>query len=213
MRADVCPEGLIIFGFGGHARSVADIALAMGILKLRFIDSAARDNEHYLNHPVEADWDGQLPAHWAVFSAAGDNRRRRTHLEQAQRCGWPVATLVAPTASLGTSCRISPGCFVGQHAHIGPHANIGEGCIINSGSIVEHESTVGGYSHVAVNATVAGRSVLGTENFIGAGATVIDGIHLVDRVQLGAGAVATMNLNDPGLYLGVPARLYRRDGD
>lgn len=209
MQANTYPKGLIIFGFGGHARSVADVATVMGIMNLRFIDSAARDNERYLDHPVEADWEQELPTGWAVFSASGNNGQRRAHLEEAQRRGWPVATLIAPSASLGASCRISPGCFIGQHAHIGPRAHIAEGCIINTGAIVEHESRVGEYSHVAVNATVAGRSAIGADNFIGAGATVIDGVSLTDRVQLGAGAVATRNLTAAGLYLGIPARLYR----
>jgi UDP-N-acetylbacillosamine N-acetyltransferase len=209
MPHDTVPKGLLIFGFGGHARSVADVAMAMGVSAMRFIDPAAREGERYLNHPVEADWDGQLLEGWAIFSASGCNRQRRLHLEHARSAGWPVATLVAPTASLGTSCHLAPGSFIGHQAHVGPQARIGLGCIINSGAIVEHESITGDYSHVAVNATVAGRSVLGASNFIGAAATVIDGITLADHIQLGAGAVAVCDLAVPGLYLGIPARLHQ----
>lgn len=205
------PEGLIIWGFGGHARSVADVALAMGIMQLRFIDPAARDAETFLGHPVLAEWDEPLPQGWAVFSAAGDNHRRQRHIEHAQRSDWPLATLIAPGASLGIDCQIAPGCFIGHQVHIGPQARIGLGCIINSGAIVEHESVAGAFSHVAVNATVAGRATLGVNNFIGAGATVIDSIILADHVQLGAGAVAVDNLQHPGLYLGIPARLHRNN--
>lgn len=203
------PDGLLIFGFGGHARSVADVALSMGVTCLRFIDPAARTGESFLGHPVQATWDGPVPEGWQVFCAAGDNRRRRACLEQILSVGWSVATLVAPSASLGLGCVIEEGCFIGQQAHVGPMAHIGQGCIINSGAIVEHESVVGAWSHVAVNATVAGRSRLGLNTFVGAGATVIDSVTLADDIQLGAGAVAVCDIEQPGVYLGVPARLHR----
>lgn len=209
MRDNRPVKGLLILGFGGHARSVADIASAMGFTHLRFIDPAARDGESYLGYPIESRWDQDLPSGWTVFSAAGSNQQRKAHLEHVQHLGLTLTTLIAPSASLGAGCFIAPGCFVGHQAHVGPQANIGIGCIVNSGAIVEHESQVGSFSHVAVNATVAGRSVVGSENFIGAGATVIDGVTLADNVQLGAGAVAVQDLEVPGLYVGVPAKWYR----
>jgi UDP-N-acetylbacillosamine N-acetyltransferase len=39
--------GLLILGFGGHARSVADVAIASGITQLCFIDANAKPNESF----------------------------------------------------------------------------------------------------------------------------------------------------------------------
>lgn len=203
------PRGLLILGFGGHARSVADVALAAGVTTLCFVDANARDGENFHGFPVLPRWDAPLPEGWAAFSAAGDNTRRQRQITDIEAAGWPLATLVAPSASIGLGSHIAPGCFIGQQAHVGPEARIGKGCIINSGAIVEHESVVGDCTHVAVNATVAGRCRIGRLNFIGAGATVIDGVEVADEVTLGAGGVFQRSIDSPGVYVGVPARRLR----
>ncbi|MDN6857392.1 acetyltransferase [Pseudomonas sp. CAN2814] len=209
MHSDTLPTplaGLLILGFGGHARSVADVALAAGIRELRFVDSNAREGENFLGFPVLSHWDAALPEGWAAFSAAGDNARREQQIEAIEAAGWPLASVIAPSATLGVDSQIAPGCFIGQQAHVGPVARIARGCIINSGAIVEHESEVGEFSHVAVNACVAGRSRTGRRNFIGAGATVIDGVSLGDDITIGAGGVVTASIESAGVYVGVPAR-------
>jgi len=205
-KLDSSPTGLIILGFGGHARSIADVALSAGITKLIFVDKNARPGEVLGEHPVVKDMPNFIPDGWRVLPASGDNERRHQQLLWAADQGWQVATLVAPSATIGYAARLGKGVFVAHHVHIGPFAEIGDGCIINTSAVVEHETKIGCYSHVSVNSTVAGRSAVGDHCFIGAGATVIDSLQLCDRVTLGAGACAVKNLDKPGTYVGVPAR-------
>lgn len=199
-------RGLVILGFGGHARSVADVALAIGYEALLFIDENAREGENFLGHPVQRAWPAQLPDGWTCMPAAGDNRKRQAQLAAIQEAGWPPATLIAPSATLGAGAAVSPGSFIAHHAHVGPMARIGIGAIVNTGAVVEHESVVGDYTHVSVNTTVAGRSRVGRLVFVGAGATVIDGIAVGDEITIGAGGVVTASISEAGTYVGVPAR-------
>jgi len=200
------PGGLVILGFGGHARSVADVAMAAGISDFRFVDANARSGETFLDFPVVAELGQDIPAGWGVFPAAGDNRYREEQILTINRAGWNLVSLVAPTATIGPGCSIGPGSFVGHHAHIGPMAKIGSGCIINTGAVIEHECEVGSFSHVSVNATLAGRSRIGEQVMLGAGATAIDGIAIADRVVIGAGGVVTRSILEQGVYVGVPVR-------
>lgn len=199
-------DGLWILGFGGHARSVADIALACGIKKLLFIDEAAKYGEQFMGFDVLSIVPNELPKGWAVFPAAGDNTKRKNQYEMAKQNKWPLATLIAPSASLGVGSSIQPGTLVAHHAHIGPMAVIGSACIINTGAIVEHESRIGDYCHISVHSTIAGRSQIGASSFIGAGSTVIDGLEICENVTLGAGSCAITNILTSGIYVGVPAR-------
>lgn len=199
-------QGLLILGFGGHARSVADVALAAGFSSLLFIDDNARDGEHFLGHPAQRQFSGSLPEGWQCLPASGDNNRRRQQIEVIRQTGWPLATLVAPTATLGAGSSIAPGSFIAHHAHVGPMARIGTGAIINTGAVVEHECWVGDYVHVSVNATLAGRSRLGDFAFLGTGATVIDGVVVGRGITIGAGGVVVASVEQPGTYVGVPAR-------
>ncbi|AMB87543.1 acetyltransferase [Pseudomonas agarici] len=202
--------GLLILGFGGHARSVADVAIAGGIGQLCFIDEYARPNECFAGFEVLTDWPGELPDGWAVMPASGDNSKRQALCQWSIERGWPLATLVAPTATIGFGAVLGAGCFVAQHAHVGPRSHLGQGCIVNTGAVIDHEVAVGEYSHVSIGACVAGRGQVGRRCFLGAGSTVIDGLNIANGVTLGAGACATKSLEVAGVYVGVPARLISR---
>lgn len=198
---------LCILGFGGHARSVADIALAAGIDDLVFVDANARPGENFAGFPALSSFE-QLPAGrtLAYFPALGDNVLRQQLVGDAS---LPFTTLISPTASIGRLSVVHVASLVAHHAHVGPSASIGRGAIINTGAIVEHESIVGDFSHVAVNATVGGRSRLGRRVLVAAGAVVINGMSVCDDVLIGAGATVVADITESGTYVGSPARRVR----
>jgi UDP-N-acetylbacillosamine N-acetyltransferase len=197
------PAGLYVLGFGGHARSVADVAVASGITQLVFVDANAKPGESFADCPAIVALPAKPEAGWQLFPASGDNTQRQ---EQVAHAGLPVATLIAPTAYLGLRAEILSGAFIAHHAHIGPAARIGRGTIVNTGAQVDHESVIGDFSHVSVNATIAGRCRIGGFVMVGAGATVIDRIRICDNVTIGAGATVVRDIVEPGTYVGTPAR-------
>ena len=199
-------SGLIILGFGGHARSVTDVALAAGITDFCFVDENTQPGETFLGFPVIAQWRDELTEGWSVFPAAGDNARRKEQMDTIQNSGWPIATLIAPTATIGAGSAINQGSFIGHHAHIGPMAKVGAGCIVNTSAVIEHECIVGEFTHISVNSTIAGRSKIGNFVMVGAGAIVIDGVNIADGVIIGAGAVVKKSILEMGVYVGVPVK-------
>ncbi|MBR0850298.1 NeuD/PglB/VioB family sugar acetyltransferase [Bradyrhizobium diazoefficiens] len=204
--------GLIILGFGGHARSVAEVALATGYEDLIFVEPTASPGENLWGHPAQSTFDGPIPPGWQTFPGSGDNRTRRAQVQTIQDHAWPLATLIAPSATICRDASIASGCFVAHHAHIGPLSTVGTGCIINTGALVDHESSIGEFTHVSVNSTVAGRCRLGRFVFLGAGATVIDKMSIADSITIGAGAVVTEPLMHAGTYVGIPARPIQSTG-
>jgi UDP-N-acetylbacillosamine N-acetyltransferase len=199
------PLHLVLLGFGGHARSVADVGLTAGYTKLWFVDDNAAEGERFLDFPVRKFMPTDAGG-WVYVPCAGDNRRREVQIQELISADLPIATIISPTATIGHGSAIGPGCFIGHHAHIGPLAKLGKGCIINTGGIVEHDCTTGDCVHVSVNSILAGRSSLGDRVFLGAGAVVIDGISVTNDVTIGAGGVVAESIELPGIYAGVPAR-------
>ena len=197
---------LLLVGFGGHARSVADVALDLGIAELLFVDDNAQPDEHYEGFPVVRDWPRSLGAGWSMFPASGKSASRREAIARAAELGFAVATVVSRRAYVGRAATIGAGTFVGHGAHIGPSARVGAGCIVNTHAIIEHECVIGDFTHVSVNSVIAGRSRVGRDCFIGAGSTLIDGRSIGDEVVLGAGSVAIEPIAGHGTYVGVPAR-------
>lgn len=203
-------KGLLILGFGGHARSVADVALSIGVQELIFVDQNARENENFLGFPVIKEYHDSLPTGWYCFPASGNNYQRKLQVAMAETNGWPLTSLIAATASLGTGSQIAPGTFIAHHAHVGPMATVGIGCILNTGCIIEHECVIGEYTHISINATIAGRSSVGNLCTIFAGAVVIDSVNVLDNVTVGAGGIVTRDINSAGLYTGIPAKFVRK---
>jgi UDP-N-acetylbacillosamine N-acetyltransferase len=202
MTGRLPPAGLYVLGFGGHARSVADVALSLGIERLLFVDQAARSAEQFEGFAVVAELPAHLEPGWGVFPAQGRNlARRAAHVPVAHQ-----VSLVSPHATVGPGARVGHSVFIGHHAHVGPAARVGDGAIINTAAILEHEATLGAYAHLSVNAVVAGRTTIGADVFIGAGATVIDGLDIRDGVVVGAGATVVASITEPGTYVGSPAR-------
>lgn len=202
----IARKGLIILGFGGHARSIADVALASNVEQLLFIDDNARDGEQFIGFPVQKNFEGSLPEGWGCFSASGDNKRREAQIEFAESRGWPIATLISSTATIGIGSVISPGCFIAHHAHVGPMTTIGKGTVINTGAIVEHDCAIGDFTHISIGAIVAGRSTVGHFCSVFAGSTIIDSLNICNEVIIGGGAVVISDIQESGVYVGVPAK-------
>lgn len=198
---------LLIMGFGGHARSIADIALACGYTQLFFLDDYAKEQEHFFNFPVT---DKVSSKAWNCFVAAGNNSRRQMQMQEAQERGWIIESLFSPHATRGIGAQLGKGVLVGHHAHVGPMTIIGDGCIINNAAIVEHDCNIGKFTHVSVNATVSGGVVLGDDVLIGAGAVIRKGVSITDQVVIGAGATVIHDINEAGVYIGTPAKLMKK---
>lgn len=202
---------LCIVGCGGHARSIADVALDNGIRTLVFVDANAREGEAIYGFPVMTPdrfaMGGVKPRHHIV--GLGDNRQREASFLAFRGSAEGAFAVVARDARIGREAVLGTGVFVGMATHIGPSARIGDDVIVNTRAIVEHEVVVGAHTHIAVNAILLGRSRIGDRSTLGAGAIVVDGIAICDDVVVGAGAVVIRDIDEPGTYVGVPARRLR----
>lgn len=118
----------------------------------------------------------------------------------------PFATFVHPSAWVDPTATIAPGTAILPGSVIDAGVTLEANVLINVGTIVAHDSTVGAHSFLAPGVRVAGFVLIGECTFLGIGTTVIDGLVLCPRTQTGAGAVIVKSTDEPGLYLGVPAK-------
>ena len=132
-------------------------------------------------------------------------------------------TLVEPVnlygCSIGNDCFIGPfveiqrGAVVGKRCRIQSHAficelvSIGDDCFISHGAMFINDLfTIGG---PAKGRRDLWRSTkIGNGVSIGTNATILP-VSICDRVVVGAGAVVTKDITEPGIYAGNPARLRR----
>lgn len=192
---------LAIIGCGGHARSVAEVAIFNDpTVSILFIDSDGREGEHIFGFPVLRT----SRVRESVIVAVGDNELRAHLLAEAS--AGQLVSIVSNDATLARDVGVGAGTFVGHQVYLGPGASVGRGCIVNTRALLEHEVRVNDFAHIGPGALIGGRSTIGAGAFIGIGAIVKDQVSIAAGVTVGAGAVVVEDLVHSGTYVGAPAR-------
>lgn len=196
---------LVIFGAGGHAKVVADIALKNGFEIEGFLDDNASAS-NVIGYPILGKIDDCVKfKDSCVFAMGiGNNAVRKKIFNKYSELEYP--TLIHPTASIGIETKISKGTVVMPYVVVNTCAEVGEFSILNSASVVEHDCKIGDYTLIAPNATVCGTGKVGNFVWLGAGSVVNQTIKICDGVTVGSGAVVTKDITESGTYIGVPAK-------
>lgn len=138
-------------------------------------------------------------------------------------CGTGV-TIIEPSNVYG--CTLGDGCFVGpfveiqagveigartrvqSHAFICELVTIGDDCFISHGAMFINDSFSGG-GPARGDRTRWGHTRIGNNVSIGTNATIMP-VSICDNAVVGAGAVVTKDITEPGFYVGNPARRMER---
>lgn len=189
---------IVIVGASGHGKVVADIARQY-YEQIDFLDDDPKSNtlgpvSDYVNY-LDRDF----------FVAIGNNEIREEVTKKLK--GAKIVSLVHKNAVVANDVIIGEGTVVAAGAVINPGTVIGKGCIINTCSSVDHDCEVGDFSHVSVGAHLAGTVKVGKYVFVGAGTTIINNKSICDNVTIGAGSTVISDLNQKGIYIGLPAKL------
>ncbi len=196
---------IVIFGCGGHGRSVGDILLLNNPeAKLLFVDQAAKPSEMVLGFSVVKEIP-QNKSYDAIVGIGNNLKRKEIFEKLVEDHRVNIISVISRETHKGCSSWIGQGCFIGNFCHIGPEVNIGANTIVNNGCVIDHEVQVGRHCHIGPNSAVSGRSVIGDLVFLGAGSTVIDKVAICSNVVIGAGATVTKDIREPGTYVGTPA--------
>ncbi len=198
---------LVILGAGGHGRTLADAALKMGYRTIVYLDDHAIGR--CIGFPIagkvsqaERFRDGDTD----FIIAIGDNELR---CRVAMAHDLPWATIIHPSAQIGTFAEIGPGTVILAGAAVNACARLGRHCIVNTGAIVEHDNVLGDFSQIAPRAALGGSVQVGTLAQIGIGAVVRNNVTVGAGCVIGAGAVVVKSTEPGGVYVGVPA--WRRE--
>lgn len=202
---------LVIVGAGGHAVSVANVALAAGFTIEAFVDQG-RQGSTLCGFRVVADM-GTLgdPARFSLAIAVGDNAaREKVWRELAARVPEPVfPALIHPTALVSFFCEVAQGTVVMPHAVIGPNSRVGSFCLINTRASIDHDCVMKDFSSLAPAAVTGGTVRIGRRSAVSIGATIRHGVTIGDDSVLGANSYLNRDLPDRQVAYGTPARLIR----
>jgi len=199
---------LLIIGASGHGKVIADIAI-----RLKYWETVAfLDNNEYIDevmgipvigrtidavkHIMDSD----------IFVGIGDNTMRKKVQDELEAAGANIPKLIHPNSIIGNEVELGTGTVVMAGAVINCCTKIGKGCIINTGATVDHDNCIAEFVHVSPGAHLAGAVNIGSGTWLGIGCTVSNNISITGGCIVGAGAVVVRDINEAGIYIGIPAR-------
>jgi UDP-perosamine 4-acetyltransferase len=204
------PNGrLAVFGAGGHAKIVIEIAVAAGCSVIGALDPDATGN--VLGVPVIGP-DDALDSLWqdgaidGAILGIGNNALRARLADKARAIQCTLPPIVHPSATVSPTATIGDGTTIGAGAIINAAARIGRDCIINTGAIVEHDCVIGDGVHIAPRSVMGGSCTIGDQTLFGIGAVARPGVRLGASVTIGAGAVIVADIAGGITAVGCPAR-------
>lgn len=111
---------------------------------------------------------------------------------------------IGPFTEIQKTARIGARTRVQSHAFVCELVTIGEDCFIGHGAVFINDTfSIGGPARGDKGLWRA--TVVGNRVSIGSNATILP-VRICDDVVVGAGAVVTRDITEPGFYVGNPAR-------
>lgn len=186
-------KDVILIGFGGHAKSVADCLERQGLYHI----IGYTDLKQYDCRYLYLGTDEVLPSYYkegiknVVLGVGylGKSDIRQKIYQKLKKIGFNFPVIADPSAIISESAEIGEGVFIGKGSIINSEARIGKMSIINTKALVEHECKVGEFSHIAVAAVLCGQVEVGDAAFVGANATVIQCRKVLSKQIVPAGSV------------------------
>lgn len=206
---------LAIFGAGGHAKVVAEIARLTGYEVVGFIDNVdhSRKGENFYGSVIlggESVLAELLQAGVSnIIVGFGNNRARLETAQMLAERGFTLFTAVHPNAVCAADVRIGPGTVIASGAVIGPSSRLGSNVIVNTQASLDHDCLVRDGAHLGPGTVVTGSVDIGECAWIGAGAVISDHKRIGADSIVGAGAVVVKDVPPNVVVMGVPARISR----
>lgn len=170
-------DDIVLVGFGGHGKSVADCIERSGQFHIvGYTDIEKSDTLYkYLgtDDNLQEIYDRGTLNVAVCIGYMGKGTVRQSLYSKLKQIGYKLPVIIDPSAIVSASAIIGEGVFVGKGAIINAEAKVAKMAIINTKALIEHECVVGDFSHVAVGAVLCGQAEVGEGAFIGANATVI----------------------------------------
>lgn len=191
-------QKIYIYGAGGHGRSVADVARAVGYTEICFLDDFAGE-------PFYAD----LPRA-DIIIAVGDNIARERLYQNVRSAGFPIVNLIHPKAIVSPAAELGNGVVVMAGAVVNVGSKIGDGVIVNTAAVIDHDCHIEAFAHISPKAALAGHVRVGTRAQVGIGSCMIQHTQIGSDSIIGAGSVVVRNIPSNVVAFGNPCRVVRQ---
>ena len=205
------PFPLIIFGAGGHALSVANVAISAGYEIAFFVDKNKKDSTLVGVKIIGSISELLAPLEFNYSIAVGDNYLREKIFNELNldRGDLHFPALVHQSSVISHFSKVGSGSVVMPQATIGPNSIVGKFCIVNTQASIDHDCVMSNFSSIAPGAITGGGVIVGCRSAISIGAIVKHGLNIGADSVLGANSYLNKDLAKNCVSYGAPAKVIR----
>lgn len=201
---------ILISGTGGFSKEVLCILIDLGLIE-RFAGFIEPDSIikrggvpiEQLGYPVLPYSFVKVEEH-CVALAISDSKIREKILSQLP-LNLDYISLIHPSVIVSKWVEIGRGAIVCAGSILTCDIKIGDFVQINLNTTIGHDCNIGDFFTTAPNVNISGNCFFGNHVYFGTSSSVKQGISICDNVVIGMGAVVTKNINESGIYVGIPA--------
>lgn len=206
-------KSLLIFGAGGHASKIIDIAEKNSILLKGFVSTEPKGAllHHYpvlcnLDEYIIENQYHSIPVHIAI----GHNHVRQSIYEKIEPLNPIHPIISADSSDSSPKSLIAEGTAILHNAVIQRGTVIGKCCIIDTAAIIEHDCHLGDFINISPGVVLCGKVTVCNNAIIGANVVVREKTIIGEHALIGAGAVVLNDVPPYSVAVGNPARIIRQ---
>ncbi|GIJ44553.1 putative acetyltransferase EpsM [Virgisporangium aliadipatigenens] len=209
---------LLIAGAGGLARETAAVVAAVNRVRPTWDLLGFLDDEPALHGtsrggvPIVGPLAHAQEATAGVVVCIGNPNDPGVRKRVVARLGLPAeryATLVHPSAEVGSGCLIGPGTVLLAHTVLTADVTVGAHVAVMPHVVLTHDDVVEDFVTIAAGVRLGGNVRIGPAAYLGSGALVRQGVRIGEGALIGMGSVVLHDVPPGEVWVGNPARRLR----
>jgi len=149
------------------------------------------------------------PEEYEVIVAIGDPRDRFDMVQKLPKNTkyftyiHPTAIILGNDVKIGKGSIICAGCILTTNIELGKHSHL------NLQTTIGHDCKIGDYFTSAPGVKVSGNCKIYSGVYVGTNTSIKQKISIHSLATIGSNAAVVKNIEEPGIYVGVPAKKIR----
>jgi sugar O-acyltransferase (sialic acid O-acetyltransferase NeuD family) len=192
-----------IIGAGGFGREVYwSLSLVERLNTVFFVDDKYYDKSDSLILPLSKF----NPKEYEVIVAIGDPKDRYNVIQMLPK-ETKYFTYIHPSVQIhGNDVEIGEGSIICAGTIITTNVKIGKHAHLNLITTIGHDCVIGDYFTTAPGVQISGNEIIGNRVYFGTRSCIKQKLIICDDVTIGMNAGVTKSIDQPGTYIGTPAK-------
>jgi sugar O-acyltransferase (sialic acid O-acetyltransferase NeuD family) len=211
---------ILLFGTGNIAevayyylKNDSKYNIVAFILEKSFIEEKTKFNLPIVAfEDIKEKYNPNIYSLFAPCNTNNLNKFRERIYNKGKEMGYNFISYISSKASVFTK-DIGENCFILENNTIQPYTKIGNNCILWSGNHIGHHSIIEDHVFISSQVVISGMCLIKKYSYLGVNSTIKDYTIISENTVIGMHSCVTKNTESYNIYIGCPAKIYKKCDD